>query len=113
MHLQVHFASELIHELSPSLRRSPVPVMIDHRARVDASLGAGHADFAALHALLGSEHCWVKVSGVDRICRTGDYGCGVELARLLVEAFPDRCVWGTDWPHLNHHLAPDDDTLAG
>src|SRR3546814_16736899 len=110
MHLQVHFASELIHELSPFLRRSPVPVMIDHMARVDASLGAGHADFAALHALLGSEHFWVTVAGVDRICRTGDYGCGVELARLLVEAFPDRCGWGPDGRPLNPPLAPADHT---
>jgi 2-pyrone-4,6-dicarboxylate lactonase len=112
LHLQVHFESELIHGLAPHLAESPVPVVIDHMARVDASKGPDHADFMALRRLLADERFLVKVSGVDRIDRGPPYAAGVALARLLVESFPDRCLWGTDWPHVNHHHCPDDKELA-
>jgi 2-pyrone-4,6-dicarboxylate lactonase len=116
MHLQVHFESSLVHVLAQPLARSAVPVVIDHMGRIDASLGAQHADFAALHALLENPLFWVKVSGVDRIDPAAPYVQGAALARQLVDSYPDRCVWGTDWPHPNHTHVPDDaqlvDTLA-
>jgi 2-pyrone-4,6-dicarboxylate lactonase len=112
LHLQVHFESKLVHEIGPWLLRSAVPVVIDHIGRVDALLGPEHADFAALHALLRDERLALKVSGVDRIDRAWPYAAGVALARIMVESYPDRCVWGTDWPHPNHHHQPDDTTLV-
>ena len=113
MHLQVHFESSLVHSLGPALSRSAVPVVIDHMGRVDATLGAGHADFAALHALLKNPLFHVKVSGIDRIdARPPYYTHGISLARLLVESYPDRCFWGTDWPHPNHTHVPDDGVLV-
>ena len=51
-HLQIHTEAELIAELTPALKRSPVPVVIDHMGRVDASLGLDHPHFRALLALL-------------------------------------------------------------
>ena len=112
LHLQVHFESHLVHTLGPHLQRAEVPVVIDHMGRVDASLGAAHEDFAALVRLMGDERFRVKVSGIDRIDRQPPYAAGVALARQLVSSFPSRCLWGTDWPHLNHHHAPDDAALA-
>lgn len=112
LHLQVHFEGSLMHEIGPWLLRSAVPVVIDHIGRVDALLGADHADFAALHALLRDERLAVKVSGVDRIDRAWPYAAGVAMARTLVDSYPDRCVWGTDWPHPNHHHQPDDAQLV-
>jgi len=117
LHLQVHFESSLIHSLAAALSRSAVPVVIDHMGRVDAALGAGHADFAALHALLKNPLFHVKVSGVDRIDPHPPYTHGVSLARTLLESYPEQCLWGTDWPHPNHTHIPDDgllvDALAG
>ena len=105
MHLQVHFESELVHTVGQQLLGSAVPVVIDHMARVDATLGEQHEDFKALMKLLEKPHVHVKVSGIDRIesgARPGSgYPQGVRLASLLVERFPDRCVWGLDWPHPN------------
>ena len=116
MHLQVHFESELVHTVGQALRQSAVPVVIDHMGRVDATLGADHADFQALMRLLDAPRMHVKVSGVDRIeasARAGSgYPQGVELARQLVQNFPDRCVWGLDWPHPNHTHVPDDGELV-
>lgn len=116
MHLQVHFESELIHTLGEALRGSTVPVVIDHMGRVDARQGPDHADFQCLMRLLALPQFHVKVSGIDRIdagCRAGEgYPAGVALARLLVERFPERCLWGLDWPHPNHTHIPDDGELV-
>lgn len=112
LHLQVHFDSSLIHELAPVLKQSAVPVVIDHMGRVDASLGEDHADFRALCALLQDPRFHVKVSGVDRIAHAWPYAQGVALARRLVREFPERCFWGSDWPHPNHHHVPDDGALV-
>ncbi len=116
LHLQVHFESSLVHALGPVLARSAVPVVIDHMGRVDATLGAAHADFAALHALLANPLFHMKLSGIDRIDSRPEaapaYAQGVALARLLLESYPGRCVWGTDWPHPNHTHVPDDGALV-
>lgn len=111
-HLQVHFSSDLVHSLTPLLKQSAVPVVIDHIGRVDAALGANHADFQGLMKLLDDPRFYVKVSGVDRISRAYPYEDGVSLAKILVDEFSDRCVWGTDWPHPNHHHIPDDGDLV-
>jgi len=111
-HLQVHFSSDLVHSLTPLLKQSAVPVVVDHIGRVDASLGTDHADFQGLLKLLDDPLFYVKVSGVDRISRNHPYDDGVSLAKILVDEFTDRCVWGTDWPHPNHHHIPDDGNLV-
>jgi 2-pyrone-4,6-dicarboxylate lactonase len=116
LHLQVHFEPALVHELAKPLARSAVPVVIDHMGRVDAAKGPEHADFRALVDLLRNPLFRVKVSGIDRTdsspASAPSYPHGVELARRLVEAFPDRCFWGTDWPHPNHTHVPDDAALV-
>ncbi len=112
LHLQVHFESSLVHTLAAPLAQCAVPVVIDHMGRVDAALGPQHRDFAALHALLQDQRFYVKVSGIDRIDPTPPYANGIALARRLVQDFPLRSVWGTDWPHPNHTHVPDDGQLV-
>jgi len=117
MHLQVHFESGLIHELSDCFKQSAVPVVIDHMGRVNAEWGSAHEDFQALCRLLDQPHLHVKVSGIDRIqarvpLSVPPYTQGIALARHLVEHFPTQCVWGTDWPHPNHTHVPDDGVLV-
>ena len=115
MHLQAHFERGMIHELAPALARSAVPVVIDHMARVDAAAGTAQPDFSALHALMRNPLFRVKVSGIDRIThdagRAG-YAEGITIARRLVHDFPERCLWGTDWPHPLHDHVPDDGVLV-
>lgn len=113
MHLQVHFESSLVHTLGKQLQASAVPVVIDHMGRVDARLGADHADFLGLLELLANNPRFhVKVSGIDRIDASPPYLHGKPLARQLVERFPTQCLWGTDWPHPNHSHIPDDGQLV-
>ncbi|WP_193173884.1 amidohydrolase family protein [Nisaea nitritireducens] len=113
-HLQVHMEKELLAEMVPDLKRSRVPVVIDHMARVNARLGLDQPAFTALRQLLDDEKFWVKVSGSERASRQGPpYSDGVPFARTLVAEHGDRVLWGTDWPHPN--LAgpvPDDGQLV-
>jgi len=111
-HLQIHMEAAQIAELTPALRRSPVPIMIDHMGRIDASLGLEQPAFRALLALMTDKNVWVKVSGTDRATRQGPpYADAVPFARKLVAEFGDRVVWGTDWPHPNHAPPVVDDGL--
>jgi 2-pyrone-4,6-dicarboxylate lactonase len=126
-HAVVHFDADRLETLAPVLRRLPVPRVIDHMGRVDASRGLDQPAFAMLVDLLMDERFWVKVCGSERITRAGPpYADAVPFARRLVELFPDRVLWGTDWPHPNirkdmpddgqlvdllGQIAPDDDLL--
>ena len=112
-HLQIHMAAERIGELTPALKRSPVPVVIDHMGRIDASRGLEQEPFRNLLKLMEDPKFWVKVSGADRTTRQGPpYADVVPFARKLVAEFGDRCVWGTDFPHPNHNHIPDDGMLV-
>lgn len=112
-HLQIHMAPELIAELSPAIKRSATPVVIDHMGRIDASLGLEQKPFQDLLALMDDGKIWMKVSGADRISKQGPpYADAIPFAQKLVADFGDRCVWGTDWPHPNHTHIPDDGVLV-
>jgi 2-pyrone-4,6-dicarboxylate lactonase len=112
-HLQIHLDAQLLPELGPALRRSPVPVVIDHMGRIDASLGLAQKPFSDLLALLDAEHVWVKVSGAERISRArAPWPDAIPFARKLVAEHGERVLWGTDWPHPNLKEVPDDGALV-
>ncbi|HEX2011452.1 MAG TPA: amidohydrolase family protein [Roseateles sp.] len=102
-HLQIHGDPSLLTELAAPLLRSPVPVVIDHIGRIDAALGAQQRDFLALRRLLDDQRIWVKLSGMDRISRSGPpYADAQSFARALMAEHGERVLWGNDWPHPNH-----------
>jgi len=112
-HLQIHMDSSMIGEMASSLRRSPVPVVIDHMGRVDASLGLDQPAFAHLVSLLKNGNMWVKVSGCERASRQASpWKDAIPFARKLVEEFPERTMWGTDWPHPNLKEIPNDGVMV-
>jgi 2-pyrone-4,6-dicarboxylate lactonase len=112
-HLQIHMESALIAPMTPALKRSPVPVVIDHMGRVDASLGLEQPAFRALLDLMQDRKFRVKVSGSERISRQEPpHADAIPFAKKLVAEFGDRCFWGTDWPHPNLAAVPDDGMLV-
>jgi 2-pyrone-4,6-dicarboxylate lactonase len=112
-HLQIHLDAKRIAELAPALKRSPVPVVIDHMARIDASLGLEQKPFQALLRLMEDRKFWVKVSGSERASRQGaPWQDAIPFARQLVAEFGERCLWGTDWPHPNLEEVPDDGLMV-
>ena len=112
-HLQLHVESSMIVKMTPELKLSPVPVVIDHMGRVDASRGLDQPGFRHLLKLMEDKRFWVKVSGLERASRQGSpYADAVPFARRLVAEFGDRVIWGSDWPHPNLDSIPDDGVLV-
>jgi 2-pyrone-4,6-dicarboxylate lactonase len=113
-HLQLHLEAPMIVKMAPELKLSPVPVVIDHMGRIDASRGLDQPDFKHLLKLMEDKRFFVKVSGLERASRQGPpYSDAVPFARKLVTDFGDRVLWGSDWPHPNlQGPVPDDGTLV-
>ena len=116
-HIVVYFESPDLEELRPfieSLAKDQV-VVVDHMGRPDVSLGPEGSEFGAFMSLLDENtNIWTKVSCPERLTQQPpDYSDVVPFAKALVEAFPNRVLWGTDWPHPNMKShTPDDGALV-
>lgn len=115
-HIVVYFEAADLPGLFDFLAALPTIVVIDHMGRPDVSLDPDGPEFGLFMQLLEeNEHIWCKVSCPERLSRVGPPGYGdvVPYARKVVESFPDRVLWGTDWPHPNmkSHM-PDDGKLV-
>jgi 2-pyrone-4,6-dicarboxylate lactonase len=114
-HVVVYFEAELLDELRPFLEAIPTIIVIDHLGRPDIAQGPDGRDITAFKRLL-DEHpnIWTKVSGAERLSPMGHpFDDFVEVIRPVVETYPDRVLWGTDWPHPNmEHRIPDEGQLV-
>lgn len=99
-HVVLHVDAPDIVPLSDMIREIPIPFVIDHMGRVPASAGTEQAPLKALLELARLDRCWIKVCGSERIDMP-PYDKAVPVARTIVEAIPDRVLWGTDFPHPN------------
>jgi 2-pyrone-4,6-dicarboxylate lactonase len=111
----VYFESEDLEDLISLFESFPTTVVVDHMGRPDVRLGLDHPRWLRFLRLF-DEHpdYWVKICGPERNSFTGPpYDDVVPYARALVERYPDRVLWGTDWPHPNMttHM-PDDGQLV-
>ncbi|HEY3484341.1 MAG TPA: amidohydrolase family protein, partial [Ilumatobacteraceae bacterium] len=113
-HVVLHFDAADIPRYVDVLGKMPCPYLIDHMGRVPVTDGLDQEPFQALLELLRDERAWVKVSGAERLTATGapPYDDVVPFARALIDAAPDRILWGTDWPHPNVRAMPDDGDLV-
>ncbi|RAI57000.1 amidohydrolase family protein [Roseicella frigidaeris] len=101
-HVVLHLDAEDILDHAGRIARLRVPFVIDHMGRVKARGGLGQAPFRALLELLRNPLAWVKVCGAERVSSAGrPFADAVPFAAALIEAAPERVLWGTDWPHPN------------
>jgi 2-pyrone-4,6-dicarboxylate lactonase len=113
-HVELHFDARDLSANADLFERLPVPFIIDAMGRVDAAAGLDQEPFQYLLNMMRTDgRAWVKVSGAERITVDGTppYDDVVPYAVALVEAAPDRTLWGTDWPHPNVRHMPDDGDL--
>ena len=114
-HVVIYFEADILEELRPFMDAIPVPLVIDHMGRPDVTQGPDGPDMRAFRALLDSRpDIHFKPTCPDRLDPTGDpWNVFAEAVAPLVADYPDRCVWGTDWPHPNmQDKVPDDGHLV-
>jgi 2-pyrone-4,6-dicarboxylate lactonase len=115
-HVVVYFEAQDLPQLWDFFTSLPTTVVVDHMGRPDVTKPVDGPEFATFVRLL-DEHpnIWSKVSCPERLSKSGPPGYDdvVPFARRIVERFPDRVLWGTDWPHpnLKDHM-PDDGRLV-
>jgi predicted TIM-barrel fold metal-dependent hydrolase len=101
-HVVLHLDAEDILEHAARIGRLRVPFVIDHMGRVKAKGGLDQAPFRQLLRLMQNPLAWVKVCGAERVSSAGrPFADAVPFAAALIEAAPQRVLWGTDWPHPN------------
>jgi len=102
-HNVVYFEAPELAELTPFLTALPGIVVVDHMGRPDVSKPVDDPDFQRFLDLMADhENFWVKVSCPERLTVAGPpYDDVVPFSHALVDNFPDRVIWGTDWPHPN------------
>jgi 2-pyrone-4,6-dicarboxylate lactonase len=113
-HLILHLDAVDLPELSDTLNKVPVPMVIDHMGRVKAADGLDQPPFKVLLEWMRNDKFWVKVCGAERVSSLGPpFTDAVPFARALIAAAPDRILWGTDWPHPNvgKHMPNDGDLV--
>jgi 2-pyrone-4,6-dicarboxylate lactonase len=114
-HIVVYFEMPDLPELEAFFTSLPTAVVVDHMGRPDVRKGLDHPEFERYLNLLDKHtNIWSKVSCPERLTLAGaPYDDVVPFARTLVERYPDRVLWGTDWPHPNMPVeAPDDGVLV-
>jgi 2-pyrone-4,6-dicarboxylate lactonase len=115
-HVVIYFEAQELPDLYDFFTALPGVVVVDHMGRPDVTQSVDGPEFGLFRKLMGEHpNFWSKVSCPERLSKTGPDGYDdvVPFARHLVETFPDRVLWGTDWPHPNMTShAPDDGKLV-
>jgi 2-pyrone-4,6-dicarboxylate lactonase len=119
----IYFEAVDLKELWDFFTALPTTVVVDHMGRPDVTKPVDGPEFALfLEFMRENSNVWAKVSGAERLSVAGPpalngerrpYRDFVPFARKVVETFPTRVIWGTDWPHpnLKDHM-PDDGLLV-
>jgi predicted TIM-barrel fold metal-dependent hydrolase len=112
-HLELYVEGSALPGLEAKILSLPVSVVIDHMGKIPTSRGIDSPEFKALLRLLESGKCWVKLCGYRSSVQGPPYGDLLEQAQKIIATAPDKCVWGTDWPHPRREgpLLPDDGKL--
>jgi 2-pyrone-4,6-dicarboxylate lactonase len=122
-HVVIYFEAADLPELWDFFTALPTTVVVDHMGRPDVSKPVDGPEFELfIKFMTENPNVWSKVSCPERLSVSGPpalndehnaYQDVVAFARRIVETFPDRALWGTDWPHpnLKNHM-PDDGLLV-
>jgi 2-pyrone-4,6-dicarboxylate lactonase len=110
-HLVLHVTGEDLIANATRFAALKLPFVIDHMARVEASLGPDQPAMQCLLDLARKENCWIKVSGGSRIAAP-PFHDAIPIAQAILAATPDRCLWGTDFPHPNPRYHAEDAELV-
>ena len=100
-HVQLQMNGRDLPDRLDALLALPTPIVIDHVGRFMPPVELADPAFAALLTLLDTGRTWVKLSAPYESTQDGApaYPTVAVLARALLERFPERMLWATNWPH--------------
>jgi predicted TIM-barrel fold metal-dependent hydrolase len=89
------------------IRSLPITTVIDHMGRPEVEHGLGQPAFRLVLDLLRDDRFWTKICASDKLSAVPianvpggvPYRDVIPFAKAVIEAAPDRVIWGTDWPH--------------
>jgi 2-pyrone-4,6-dicarboxylate lactonase len=114
-HIVIYFEAQELPELFDFFAALPAPLVVDHMGRPDVSKPVDGPEFERFVAMRARDDIWCKTTCPERLSKSGPphYEDVIPFGRRIVEEFPDRVLWGTDWPHPNmkSHM-PDDGKLV-
>ncbi len=115
-HVVIYFEANDLKERWKFFNAIETDVVVDHMGRPDVTRSVDGPEFEQYLRLLDENpRVWTKVTCPERLSKLGSphYDDVVPFAKRVVERFPDRVLWGTDWPHPNlKHDMPDDGVLV-
>lgn len=100
-HLDFLLPGWLTAELLPHLENLTVDFTLAHMGMFLAKDGPSQPGFARVLRMLKKGIGYVKLTGAYRISQAPGFADAAPMARALIEAAPDRLIWGTDYPHLS------------
>jgi len=113
-HLELLIHADDFMDLYATFTDFPVDIVVGHLGYMKTGKGLDHPGFGELLELVREGRCWIKLTGTYRIteAETPPYPDVTAYAQALINANPDRMLWGTDWPHPHHYRGmPTDDYL--
>jgi len=112
-HVQLHLRGEQIVEMADLIDRLPGTIVFDHMGRMPQPQGTRHPALAIVKREIDKGRAWVKLSGPYLDTQTGAprYADVKAVARELAKHAPERCVWGSDWPHPTEPTDKPDDAV--
>ena len=99
-HLQLNLTPAQYVQHQETILKLPVTVVVDHMAGIAGEEGVKSPAYAALRRFIDAGKTWVKLSSPDAGSKSGPpgYADRIAIARALVTAAPQRCVWASNWP---------------
>lgn len=106
-HIQIYTGVSFIERIQDDVVTASVPIVFDHFGGSQAALGIRQPGFDALLTLVRAGRAYVKLSAPYRSSKAGPPYLDVSpLAKALIDANPQRMLWGTDWPHPDSSQVP-------
>lgn len=99
-HLQFYVPGWVVKDLIDFFATLEIDFVIDHMGYMLEEDGLTERDFARLIDLARSGRCWIKLSAPYRLAKKRGYEAVEGIAKAIVDAAPQRTIWGSDWPHI-------------
>ena len=99
-HIQLWIKAERLLGISEMLKDFPVDIVLDHMAQVPLDRGLNDPLVSNVFRLQDTGRCWIKLTNYRISNQLAPYSDADDVTIELIRNAPERCLWGSDWPHI-------------